>query len=710
MSPEARRNLEPLMAPRAIAVIGASRDPAKLGHAVVRNILESGFPGEVYPVNPKAGEILGRRVFADIGSVPGPVDLAVVTTPAVTVLGILEACGKKGVGAAVVISAGFRETGHEGLEAEHRMREIARAYGMVVVGPNCLGVIDTLAPYNASFAAGMPRKGHIAFMSQSGALCTAVLDMSLGRGVGFSRFVSLGNKADLDEVDFIEAWARDGATRVVMAYLEGIGDGRRFVEAARRLTREKPFVAVKSGTTAAGSRAVSSHTGTLAGSERAYEAAFRQAGIVRAASVEDLFDVAVAFSRQPLPGTGGVAVVTNAGGPGIMATDAAERAGLALAALAPATMEALSAALPPAASVLNPVDVLGDATAERYRRALEIVAADPGVGALLVILSPQVMTRAAETAEAVADVAERSGKTVLACFMGEAHVREGVELLARRGVPNYPVPERAVRVLRAMADQARRRAAPEPRIQRFDIDPAAVAAVLDRARAAGRLEIGEAEARAVMEACGIPVPPSRLCATADEAVAFAESVGYPVVMKIASPDILHKSDVGGVRLGVADAGDVRDTFDLLTLRTMRRFPRAEIWGCLVQKEVRGGREVIVGMNRDPQFGPLVMFGLGGIYVEVLRDVVFRLAPFSREEAEAMVGEIRSAALLHGVRGEPPRDMGALVEALLRVSQLVTDFEEIVEMDINPLVVFEEGRGVAGIDMRLVISGEKGRNR
>lgn len=703
---ESHKELESLKAfvsPRSIAVIGASRSKGKLGHAVLSNVIESGFPGAIYPINPGSDEILGLPCYPNIDAVNGEVDLALIVIPAKFVLDILESCGKRGVGSVIIITAGFRETSHDGLVAERKMAEIANDYQMRILGPNCLGMIDTLIPMNASFAAGMPRRGKIAFMSQSGALCTSVLDIALAQDVGFSRFVSLGNKADLNEIDFLQAWAEDPESRVIMAYLEGIQDGARFIEVARQVSKKKPIIAIKSGTTSAGSRAVSSHTGTLAGSEQAYEAAFKQAGVIRAGSVEDLFDLAISFARQPVPPRDQVAVITNAGGPGIMASDAIERAGLNLAALSRETIDTLRDVLPPAASVINPVDVLGDALADRYRKALELVSADPNVGAIIVILTPQFMTQVEESAKAVGETADQIHIPVLTCFMGEANTLAGERILTAYKVPNYRVPERAVAALKAMADQREWQQVAMPEFEIFGADQDRVHRIFEKVRAEGRLQIGDAEARTILEAYGIPIPGSRLCKTTEEAVSFAEEVGYPVVMKIASPDILHKTDIGGVRLNVGSASDVRDSFDLLTYRALRYMPDAEIWGCLVQQQVRGGREVIVGMNRDPQFGPLFMFGLGGIYVEVLKDVSFRIAPFSRKEADEMIREIRSINLLRGVRGQARSDMEAVVETLLKVSQLVTDFPEIVELDINPLIVFEEGRGARAIDMRLVLS-------
>lgn len=689
--------------PGAVAVIGASRDPSKLGNGILSNIIQYGFSGDVYPINPKADEILGLTCYPSVLDIDGPIDLAVIVVPYRFVASTLEECGQKGVRGAIVISAGFREAGLEGVRREKELIATAKKHGIRLIGPNCLGVIDTHCPLNASFAAGMPPTGEIAFMSQSGALCTAILDWALAKGIGFSRFVSLGNKADIDEIDLLEAWERDPHTKVILLYTEGLTDGQRFIEVARRVTKNTPVVAVKSGTTSAGSRAVSSHTGSLAGSEQAYKAAFNQAGVVRAESIEEMFDFSMAFSYQPSLKGDRIAVVTNAGGPGIMATDALERLGLQMASLSTETIETLQANLPAASNIYNPIDVLGDAPADRYGLALEAVMKDDGVHGVMAILAPQVMTPIKDMAEMVGQIVARYDKPVVGCFMGEAKMGIGIRVLNRYCVPNYAFPERAANALRAMIEYYRWRATPPMQVPVFDVDEDRVRALFDRVRAEGRLSIGDAEAREVMEAYGIPVPQSRLASTAEEAVRFAQEIGFPVVLKIASPDILHKTDIGGIKLNLRTPADVRDAFDLLTYRTMRYMPEAELWGCQVQEMVGGGKEVILGMNHDPQFGPLMMFGLGGIYVEALKDVTFRIAPFSRDEARAMLAEIRAISLLRGVRGESPADLEAIEDVLLRLSQLVTDFPEIVEMDINPLIVFEQGQGAMGVDMRLVLS-------
>ena len=694
--------LEMFTEPRGVAVIGASTSPGKLGYQVLQNVIQYGYEGAIYPINPTAPDILGRKAYPSVLECPDPVDLAVILVPNKAVPGVMEQCGQRGLKGAVIITAGFREVGPQGKALEQQVVEIARRYGMRIVGPNVLGIIDTVCKLNASFAAGMPRRGRIAFMSQSGALCTSILDLALGQGIGFSRFYSIGNKADINELDLVKAWAEDPETRAIMGYLEGITRGPEFIRAASEVTRSKPIIAIKSGTTSAGSKAVSSHTGTLAGSEAAYDAAFKQCGIIRANSVQDLFDFAQAFARQPLLQGDAIAIITNAGGPGIMASDAVERAGLRLAALSQETKQKLQPQLPPAASVANPIDVLGDALADRYALAIEAALADPAVNALLLVLTPQTMTQVPETAEALGKLSKVYGKPVFGALMGDQAIRKGVEVLRSYDVPNYQVPERAVAAIAALWRYRNWLNTPRLNVEPLTVDQEKVRQLFARVRAESRVTIGDAEAREVLEAYGVPLPKAGLAATADEAVTLAETIGYPVVMNIASPDILHKSDIGGIKLNITSASEVRDAFDLLTYRGRRYMPDATIWGCQVQQMVKGGREVIIGVNRDPQFGPLIMFGLGGIYVEALKDVTFRVAPIDRRNATEMLGEIRAYRLLRGVRGEKPSDQAAIVDTLLRISQLVSDFPEIVELDINQLMVFEQGWGVLGIDMRMAL--------
>ncbi|ABU56213.1 acetate--CoA ligase alpha subunit [Roseiflexus castenholzii] len=697
--------LEAIFAPRSIAVVGASPDPTKLGHRILKNILDAGYPGRIFPVHPGASHILGFPAYPSVEQVPEPVDLAVIVVPATVVPNVAEACGRAGVKGLVVISAGFKEVGPEGRALEMQLLEIVQRYGMRMIGPNCLGIIDTITRLNASFAALYPHPGQIAFMSQSGALCTAILDWSKAQGIGFSRFVSLGNKADVDEVTLLEAWGCDQANnRVILAYLEGIGNGDAFVAVARRVTKRIPVIAIKSGATQAGARAASSHTGALAGAEHACEAAFDQSGVLRARSMQELFDFAMAFAYQPLIPGNRLAIVTNAGGPGIIATDAAERIGLHLAELTPATMAALRAALPSTASVSNPIDIIGDARPDRYRVALRAALDDPYVDAVLVLFTPQAVSKPEDVARTIVEVAAGSAKPVVTSFMGAATIGEALRILNDHRIPNYAFPERAIAALGAMVAQRHWVERPPEEYVRFDVDAERVRALFTRVCSEGRVELGELEAREVIEAYGMRLPKSLLAQSPEEAAEIAARLGFPVVMKISSPDILHKSDIGGVKLGIGDSAAARDAYELIEYRARKYSREARIWGVLVQEQVRKGREVLVGVSRDPQFGPLIAFGLGGIYVEALRDVAFRLAPVSRQEAAEQVRAIRAFPLLRGVRGEPPADIAAAEEVILRVSQLVTDFPEIVEMDINPLVVYNRGEGATVLDARIILRG------
>jgi acetyltransferase len=696
--------LESFFSPRSVAVIGASREEGKVGHDVLRNLIRYGYPGRIYPVNPKADQILGLPCFPSVRDIPGEVDLAVLVIPAKFCLEATRDCVAKKVPALIIITAGFKETGREGADLERKVVELARANGMRIIGPNCLGLINTPEKLNASFAAGMPEKGDIAFMSQSGAFGTAILDWAIGERIGFSKFISVGNKADVDETTLLEAVGADRDSRVLLGYLESIQHGEQFMRVAQEITRRKPVILFKSGMSAAGAKAASSHTGALAGSDNAYAAAFRQSGILRAREVVDLFDWGLAFSYQNGIGGPEVALVTNAGGPGIIATDAVERSRLQMAALAKETVDALRQALPPTANFYNPIDVLGDARAERYEIAVRAALADSNVRGVIVILTPQTSTEPLPTAQVVAKAAAEYGKPVVASFMGGPRVIEGFRYLMEHRVPTYPFPERAVAAMDALYRHRLWMETPAGEVCAFPVEKEKVAAIFQQTRAAGRLELGEQEAREVVRAYGFNVPRSRLVTTHEEAVAAAQEIGLPVVMKISSPDILHKSDVGGVRVGVATELEVVGAFTAIIESARRKLPEADLHGVLVQEMIRGGRETILGMTRDAQFGPMIMFGLGGIYVEVLKDVSFRIAPLARRDAEEMVSEIRSIRLLRGVRGQPPADFDALIGGLLRLSQLVMDFPEIVEMDLNPLAIFPKGGGTVAMDARLALKG------
>ncbi len=700
--------LDPFFIPKSIAVIGASSNPRKLGYAVLKNLVDGGYAANhsVYPINPRADKILELPVFPTVNSVPDSIDLAVIVIPYPYVPDVLRECGEKQIPAAIVISAGFREAGNVGLERELELIQIAKEYDIRLIGPNCLGVIDTYTPLNASFAAGTPPSGPMSFMSQSGALGTAVLDIALAGRLGLSKFVSLGNKADVDEIDLLLAWQDDPNTRVIMIYSEGMSNGQKFIQVAREVTRKKPVVAIKSGVTQSGSRAVSSHTGSLAGSEQAYQAAFSQAGVIRVNSMDELFAASAAIGYQPSLEGDRIAIITNAGGPGILATDALERAGLSLARFTNETIQKLVQFLPDAASAANPVDVLGDALSDRYQFAIDTVADDANVDGLLVLLTPQAMTEIDQTATAVGELSFKTEKPVLGCFMGEKQVKSGIDILTAYNVPNYSFPVQAAKAFKAMADYRLIRSRPLPEFVQFEVDRESVRDMFNRVRSEDRLSIGDAEARGILQAYGLRIPRSEVAETPEQAIEIASELGYPVVLKIASPDILHKTDVGGVKVGLSNAEDVRDAFELMMYRAQRYVPEARLWGCLVQEMVpSGGSEVLVGMNRDPQFGPLVTFGLGGIYVEALKDVTFRVAPFSREEAHEMLEEIRARALLDGVRGKPPADKEAIIDTLLRIGQLVLDFPEIVELDINPLIVYQQNQGAIAIDMRLILKEE-----
>jgi len=690
--------------PRSIAVVGASRNPEKVGFGVFSNLVRTGFRGPVYGVNPSGGELLGLPLFPSIESIPGPVDLGVFVVPPNAILAGIPALARKGMKAAIAISAGFKEVGGEGIALEKRLKEAATAAGIRVLGPNCLGLINTHGALNASFSRGTPPKGAISFFSQSGALCTAVLDWAIGENVGFSKFVSLGNKADVSESDIMEYLADDPETRVILGYVESIDDGRRFLRVAKGVTRRKPVVLVKAGATAAGARAASSHTGSLAGSDRAYSAAFRQGGVLRAGTVEDLFDLALGFAMQPVPAGDRLLILTNAGGPGILAADMAERLGVPLAEVSGDLRARLAPKVPPTASLGNPVDIIGDARADRYRDVLEALRDEPSVDTVLVLLTPQAMTEPEGTARATVSSLSGSGKAVFASFLGEATVGEARRILTAGGVPNYPVPERAVRAIHGMQRYARLRPEDpgregEPPAMR----PAGAERAIRSALDAGRRTLGEEEARGILEAYGFAFPRHAFADTSVGAVEAFRALGSgKVVMKIVSPDVLHKTDVGGVRLSLTSDEAVARAFVEITSSVRRKAPSAWIAGVSVQEMVVGGRELILGMSRDPQFGPLLMFGLGGIYVEVLMDVSFRVAPLSRRDAEEMVHEIRAYPLLASYRGSEPADEEAVVEALLRISRLSCEFPEIQELDVNPLLVLPRGRGVRAIDCRMTI--------
>ena len=696
-------SLEAFFEPKSVAVVGASRQKGKVGHEILTALVAGGFPGEIYPVNPKSETIEGLRCYPDLTSIGVRPDLVVVVVPAKAVPGVIGECGKLGIKNAMVITAGFKEVGEEGRKLEQEIVRLARGAGIRMIGPNCLGLMVPENRLNASFGGDLPRPGRIGYVSQSGALLTAILDLAKANDIGFSMLVSIGNKADVDELDMIRTLGEHASTKVIAGYLENIGDGNAFVRQAEQISRDKPILLMKSGGTGAGAKAASSHTGSLAGSETAYEVVFDRAGIIRCESIKAQFDYAQAFAYQPLPPGPNVAVITNAGGPGIMAADAIERAGLTFAKLSAETIRRLEGALPAAANVNNPIDVLGDALADRYELALDAALDDPNVHTVLILLTPQAMTECVATAEAISRLAGReTGKPILACFLGAEMIAAGVGVLWAHRIPQYDSPESAVATIRVMNDYVRWRSRPKRVVKLFAVNRRKVQQIIDRHLRRGQREIGEAASKEILEAYGFVTPKGAVATTADQAAGIAQQLGYPIVLKIWSPDILHKSDVGGVRIGLNSAQEVRDAFDLMMYRIPKKMPDANILGVLVQEMCKKGQEVILGMNRDPHFGPLLMFGMGGITVEVLKDVAFYLAPLTADEARDMLLRTKTYQLLKGVRGQEGVDLDAIAEGLQRLSQLVTEFPQIQEMDINPFVVGPEGTAPVAVDARISV--------
>jgi acetate---CoA ligase (ADP-forming) len=679
--------LASFFAPASIAVIGASRDPSKVGGSVLANLRSAGFAGRVIPVNARAGSVQGLAAAPSLLDVEGPVDLAVIAVPAAGVLAALKQCVVKAVGGAVVISAGFREAGGEGSQREAELREWLRGQPLRVLGPNCLGWIRPSRRLNVSFAPGMPEAGGIAFVSHSGALAVAILDWARERRLGFSFFASLGNQADLNESDLLAAAAEDEETRVIAAYLEGVADGRRFLDALRRAADRKPVVLLKAGRTPEGARAVTSHTGALAGSDRAFEAAVRQAGAVRVETVEQLFDLARALASQPLPRGRRLLVVTNGGGLGIVSTDAARAAGLRVESLPESTRRRLTETLPPTASLVNPVDLVGDADAARYSRALHALGAG-SADAALIVLTAQAATDAVGVARAVIGATRDWPIPVVAALVGGARVAPGIRALEEAGMPCYAFPEPAVRTLAGMTLVAERRAAPPVALRPAEAGEGRE--WLARLRGRGVAQPSFTELARLLTAYGIRCAAGEVAKDPDGAAAAAARMGYPVALKVASPDISHKTEVGGVTLDLRNAQAVREAAAAMCARVAAARPQARIEGVLVQPMVPAGAELLLGLVRDAQFGPLVMVGFGGIYVEVLGDTAARLGPVTANEASVMLDELKMAPVLCGVRGARPVERGALAETIARFSWLGADLPELAEIEINPLMAGPDG--------------------
>jgi len=695
-------NLEALFAPKSIAVIGASNRQGSVGRAVFTNILLNEYTGTVYPVNPKDRSISGVRSYPSIGDLPESVDVAVVVVPAAVVPAVTEECGKKGVKGLIIISAGFKEVGQDGATLERQVASLAQKYSMRMVGPNCLGTINTdpEVRLNASFASQMPLEGSIAFASQSGALGEAVIDYATGEGIGFSKFISVGNKADVNENDILEYLREDPKTKVILLYIEDIVDGRKFVDTVSKVTEEKPMIAVKAGVSPEGAKAASSHTGALAGSDEAYNAILKQSGVLRVESIIDLFDYARAFAKQPLPRGNRVAIITNGGGPGIMATDASVRYGMQISQFSEATKAKLRAGLPKEASVNNPVDLIGDAQSDRYELALQALY-DEGVDCGLVLLTPQAMVDLKKVAETIASVGPRFGKTILTSILGLTDITPAVEVLESNNIPHYTFPESAVRALAAMYEYQRWVERPRTQIKHFDVDVGKAQEIILNAKRAGLTNLPQDEALRILSTYGIPVIKTETALSKTEAVEAATRIGYPVAMKIVSPDVVHKIDVGGVKLDLNSDQDVSEAFDEILKNVNSRVPGARIEGVLLQEYITGGTETIIGIHRDPKFGPLLMFGLGGIYVEAYRDVSFRLAPIRELSADNMISQIRGSKILQGFRGQPPADTKTIAECIERLSQLSIDLPDVTELDVNPLVAF--ANGCKALDARVIIT-------
>lgn len=710
------QGLDALFNPSSVAVIGASATPGKVGHDIFVNILKGGFTGTLYPVNPRSRSIASVRAYADIRDIPDPVDLAIIILPPHQVEKAIANAISHGVRAVVIVSAGFREVGGEGLAIEQRIVAMCGAAGVRVVGPNCLGVINPkeAVRLNASFSARMPKPGNISFISQSGALCTAVLDFAADKDFGFSKFISIGNKADVDELDLLRYFHADPDTEVIMLYIEELHRGPEFIREVKEITggdRPTPVLAIKSGRTLAGASAAASHTGSLAGSEAVYDALFAQSGIIRVDSIDELFDFGIAFAyknesatgkiRRKVPHGNRVAIVTNAGGPGIVATDMTVTSGLELATFNEETIEVLKSHLPTTANVNNPVDVIGDAAQDRYENALNAVIKDEGVDGALVILTPQSMTNAIGTAEAIVRIARHSYKPILCCFMGIIDVSAGVKHLQASGVPVYRFPESAAKSFGALYRYSRwlnrQRLAPF----HMEHDKERAAAIIATALEAGKTYMGELGGTELLKCYGFNVLPTELATTSGEAGEIAERIGYPLVMKIVSPQIIHKSDAGGVKVGLDSREEVEQAYTTIVDNARNYDPQATIDGVLLQRLAPKGLEVILGMNRYPVFGPLIMFGIGGVFVEVFQDVAFRLAPLTRNGARNMVRAIKGHKLLSGYRGAPKTDIATVERMLVGLSEMVINHPEIKELDINPLLVHPDGQGVTVADCRFI---------
>ena len=692
------------LSPKSIAVIGASDKQGSVGRAITSNIM-NGYKGIVYPISPTRETVFDQKAYKSVLDVPDSIDLAVVITKNTIVPVVLEECGKKKIKGAIVITAGFKEVDEEGKKLEQKLKDIATKYGVKVIGPNCLGVMN-LEPQtmmNSTFLKITPKSGKIALVSQSGAICAALVEDASAQGIGFSAVVSMGNKADMTEIDILKMLADHEQTKVIVMYLEDMGDGQEFLKVCKQITKnnKKPILVLKSGRSPEGAKAAMSHTGALMGSDEIYDAVIKQSGAIRVDTMEELFDYATAFSKQPLPTEGDLVIVSNAGGPAIISTDSCSKLGIKMAKIEEIRPK-IDAVIPPWGSSRNPVDIVGDADFNRFENVLNEVLAHKNVGSVISMCTPSATLDYDKLAEVIVKMSKKYKKTMLASLMG---LDEGItnrEILANGDVPYYTYAEGSIRALKAMLRFADWIKTPEGNIAKFDVDKEKASKVFDKVKEEGRTNLLEEEGLEILSAYGFPLPKSILAKTEDEAVEAANKIGYPTVMKIASPQIVHKSDAGGVKVNLSSDKEVRDAFKVIVDNAKKYDSKAEIKGVLIVEMVKGGKEMIIGSKLEPGFGPVVMLGMGGIYVEILKDVTFRLAPFTDQEANDMISSIKTKKLLEGVRGEKPSDVEKLSECIQRLSQLVTDFREIKELDMTPVLVMQKGEGCKILDVRIGI--------
>jgi acetyltransferase len=705
-------NLDKIFNPKSVAVVGASDKEGSVGYAIVKNFTDHGFAGKVYLVNIRTPEILGIKTYQKIEQIPEAVDLAMIATPAKTVPAVMEECGRAGVKGAIIVSAGFKETGAEGKALEEKILEVKKKYGMRVIGPNCIGVIRPRTSLNATFVDKMPKPGKIAFISQSGALGSAILDWAIHENIGFSNFVSIGSMIDVDFGDLIDYFGTDPQTKSILMYVEGITEARKFMSAARHFARTKPIIVVKSGKFSESAKAAASHTGSLSGEDAVYDAAFKRAGIVRVEEIEDLFNAAEVLGTQPLPRGRNLAVITNAGGPGVMATDALIAKGGKLAKLSKKTLDELNSVLPSFWSRGNPIDVLGDAGAEQYRTAVEACLNDENIDGVLIIFTQQAVSRAVEVANTIVDLVKNKtyqNKTIITSFMGYGAVQEANSILNANNIPTYSTPENAIKTYMYMYQFERNGELLYETPEERPVDAAPpkrpIMAILRNAAREGRELLTEDEAKRLLDYYNFPVVKTEVATTADEAVAFARQIGYPVVLKILSPQITHKTDAGGVILGLNSSTDVKQAFDIIMNRAKKYNSKAEILGVTVQPMIcMKGYEIILGAKTDPIFGPVILFGMGGIGVEVFKDYSIGLPPLNTTLIRRMMEETKLYKLLKGYRNVPPANLKLLEETMVLFSQLLVDFPQIKEIDVNPLLINEKEACI--LDARITVDKDK----